>query len=307
MRGIPVIVLVLLCALPAIGQDYAIPYMGGHHFVPATALAEPFITTSVQTTVSLGKSVNATVPVIDIAGDQIIGTANADIFLAGISFRYQHRVKDWLSVGLGLTSAGRVGTSTPSLVSEGLTGSVGYDIGWLMRIHQSEKVIVSGSVGLGSSSATFINLLEWADDILAGQDASLARNENSLKGIGGLHAAWGISRRFGLLGALEFKYGEAFDGKGTNNWDTDVRLGLSYDIEQDLSVPLGLSLVGGLLQINEGTFSGSDIWFWSGRLALQTREDFSIGLDLSRYYLESQTYGNEQQVSQFSIDMRYYY
>jgi hypothetical protein len=299
--------LALLTSAVARGQDDGRSRLGDHDFVPVMALVEPFLNTHVQTTVSIGSTANAIVPVFDVTDSTVIGTAKADILLAGIGFEYQHRAKDWLAARLSLVFGGRVGTSSQTLIAEGLTGALGYDLAWLMKILRSPKVMVSGSVGLGNYSGTFVNLLDWAEGVLVGADVPLLRARNSLRGYGGAHAAWGLSRRFGLLGSFVMSYGESFDGRGTNSWNADGRLALSYDAVHDLDLPLGLALAGGRFESNTGISSKNDIWFWSVRLAHQGRDDFTIGLDFQHTYGDELRNGEKIQMNVVTIDMRYYY
>ena len=308
MKKAWIILALLTLAAPASGSEYKpIPRLGDHVFVPVMALEEPFINTHIQTTVSLGNTRNATVPVIDIEDDTILGTAKADILLAGIGFKYQHKVKEWLAAGVDMDVTGRIGTSTPSLVSEGLTGGLGFRVGWLMSMYRSEKFQLSGSVGLGNSNNTFINLVNWAEGILEGEDVSLVQSRQSLRGDGGFHAAWSISRRFGLLGALKFSYGEPLDSQKANSWNHDGRLGLSYDLKFDLGIPLGIALTGGHFEKFENATTENGIWLWSVRVAVQSRDDFSLGFDLQTSYLTSVDTGKKHQLGQFTIDMRYFY
>lgn len=307
MRGIFVLVVVFASSIVAQAQDSPAPQLGDHIFVPVTSLAEPFITTHVQTTISVGKTINATIPVYDIENDEAVRSAKADLFVAGIGFRFQHAAKEWLAVRLGLGTFGRLGTDTSSLLADGVTGSLGYDLGWQVRLYRAEKFILSGSMALGNQSATFINLLDWAEGLISGEGVPLVRSRNSLRGSGELHAGWGISRRFGLLGTFGMIYGESFDGKGQNDWKKDARLAVSYDLVHDIKIPLGLALTGGHYESDTAGGARQGVWFWSARLAAQGRKDFSIGLDLSTSYFESPRHGSKLQVSQISIDMRYYY
>jgi hypothetical protein len=299
--------LALFIPLAAGAQERGLPRLGDHDFVPVLTIDEPFITTHVQTSVSLGKAVNTLVPVLDVTDSTIIGTANADILVAALSFRYQQEVKDWLAFKFDLLAGGRLGTSSHTLVSEGFTGGVGYNLAWLLGIHRSRTFELSGSLGLGNYSATFVNLRDWASGIIEGIDIPLSRARNSLRGSGGLHAAWGISRRFGLLGTLIMSYGESFDGFGENQWTSDSRLALSYDAAHDLNVPLGVALTGGRFERNEGYDSGTEVWFWSVRLAHQGRDDFTIGIDLQHTYGEANSDVGNLELNVISIDMRYYY
>jgi len=176
MRHVLLMTLLLATALTAAAEESPIPQLGAHTFIPVTALTEPFIRTNVQTSISLGKSVNVEVPILDLEGDTIIGSAEADLILAGIGFRYQHAAKDWLAVRFSMGTAGRLGTSTSSLLAEGITGSVGYQLDWLIRLYRTDRFILSGSMGLGNQSATFINLLDWMEGITDGSSYPLVRS-----------------------------------------------------------------------------------------------------------------------------------
>jgi hypothetical protein len=299
--------LVLAAVAAAAAEESPMPQLGDHVFIPVMALTEPFITTFVQSTVSLGKTTNATVPVFDLESGEIIGFAPADQLLAGIGFRFQHAAKDWLAVGLDLHIVGVLGTNTTSLVAEGVTGTLGYNLGWQMRIYRSRKFLLSGSVGLGNRAATFVNLLDWVNGVIEDTGVPLVRARQSLRGVGGLHAGWGISRRFGLLGSLEAVYGESYDGTGQNAWSSDARMALSYDMEHDIKVPLGLALAGGFFENDTSGNTQEGVWFWSVRLAAQGRRDFSIGLDLTTSYFDSFYQDANVVMPQISIDMRYFY
>ena len=306
-RGAFGVLVVLVLAGTAAAGNSGRPRLGDHDFVPVTELVEPFLASHVQSTVSLGQTRDAVVPVFSVTDSTILGTAPADLVIAGLGFAYQHNVKDWLAVRADLFAAGRVGTSTTTLLAEGFTGAVGYRFAWLMRIHRSHSLQISGSVSLGTNDAAFVNLLHWANGLLAGRPTPLARSRNSLSGSGGVHAAWGLSRRFGLLGTYQLAYGESFDGLGDNEWNHDGRLALSYDAKYDVRMPLGLVLASGRFERNEGSSASPGIWFWSLRLAAQGREDFSLGLTYKNLYAESSRTGKDLQFSQIVIDMRYFY
>ena len=116
-----------------------------------------------------------------------------------------------------------------------------------------------------------------------------------------------MSSRFGLLGALYAKYGETMDGSSDNRWHSDLRLALSYDIEQDLNVPLGLALTGGRTENDLNADAETGTWFWNLRFALQGRSDFSLGLEFGSSYFDSAGQSDKLQVFQTTLNMRYYY
>ena len=298
---------IIVLAAPAMADESGLPRLGDHVFVPVLTLTEPFLVTHVQTAVGLGWTVNSTTPVFDPKDSTVVGSVESDQLLAGLGFRYQQGVKDWLAVRLGVGGIGRLGTDTNSMLADGVTGALGYDISWMMRIYRAQTVLVSGSVGLSKSNATFVSVLDWYNAQQAGEDASLVSPRTSLEGFGGLHAAWGINRRFGLLGSLVASYGESFDGGGANRWHSDVRAALSYNMAQDLSVPLGLVLAAGRTENDVNADSEAGTWFWSVRISEQGNDDFTIGLQLAGYYFDSAGQSDKLQFFDFAVDMRYYY
>ena len=307
-RCIAVLLLTVLAPTATVSaEDSGFPSLGDHVFVPVMTITEPFLVTYVQSTVNLGWTLNSEASLAIPPDSVVISGIETDQLFAGLGFKYQQKVKDWLVVRMGLDVVGRLGVDSSSLLADGVTAVLGYDIGWMMRIYRSNSLLVSGSLGLGTSNSSFINLLEWSEAVIAGEDASLSNSATSLVGYGGLHAAWGIDRRFGLLGSLYANYGEALDGSGDNSWYSDVRLALSYDIRQDLDIPLGLALTVGRVENDVNADSEAGTWFWDLRFAIQGRTDFTLGLDVGIYYFDVDTQSDRLQAARLTIDMRYYY
>jgi len=297
----------VMLAVPAAAEESKIPRLDEHQFVPVPALTEPFMTTYLQFALGLGGTVNAEQPLFSPIDSTLIGSVGSNQFLTGIRFRYQQGVTDWLVVFLRMNVIGRLGTDTSSLLHDGITGALGYEVGWMMRVYRSESVLVSGSVSLTSASGTFVNVSDWYEAQKAGEDADLVRPRTSLTGSGGAHAAWGINRRFGLLGSLYASYGESFDGTGDNAWYSDIRFALSYDGAQDLDIPLGVALTVGRTENNVNASSDTPTWIWNLRLAATGQSDFTAGVSLQSAYFDSSSQDDQVQSLEVRLDMRYFY
>ena len=296
-----------MLAAPAAAKESGIPRLDEHQFVPVPAITEPFMTTFLQMSLGLGGTLNATQPLFSPIASTLIGIVDSNQFLTGIRFRYQYGVKNWLVVSLRINIIGRLGTDTSSLLTDGITGALGFELGWMMRVYRSRSVLVSGSVSLTSASATFVDVSDWFQAQMAGEDANLVRPSTSLTGSGGVHAAWGINRRFGLLGSLIAAYGESFDGTGDNAWRSDVRFALSYEAAQDLNIPLGLALTVGRNENNLYAESDAATWFWNLRVAGIGRSDFTAGVGLQSAYFDSPNQSDRVQQLEIRLDMRYFY
>ena len=99
--------------------------------------------------------------------------------------------------------------------------------------------------------------------------------------------------------------GESIEDEEANEWLGDLRFAVSYNLEQDLKVPLGLAATVGYSSVQVRDTTG--IWFWRTRIAVQSREDFSIGIDFGTSYYESLQRNANTQFSELSIDTRYYF
>jgi hypothetical protein len=300
-------IVVLALASPAAGQDDGIPRLGDHQFVPVLTIAEPFMTTFVQTQVDLAFTFDSQLPLYSPVDSTELGLVDVDQAFTSLAFGYQHRVQDWLVVQTEVGFLGRLGTDTSSIVTSGITGALMYELGWMIRMARTESTMLSGSLALGSNAATFVDPLGWANSIIEGEPARLVVSRSSLAGTGGLHGAWALGRRFGLLGAMKASYGEAFDSQGKNGWHTDARAALSYDAEQDLRIPVGLALTGGWAENETTGDADAQRWFWSLRIAAKGRSDFTIGLQLGMSYFESKDRDDPLKLFETGIDMRYYY
>jgi hypothetical protein len=289
----------------AAAQESPLPTLGPHRFVPATRIEDPFLNGYVQTTVALGAAANTSTPTFTLPDSTVVQAAPAENFYFSLGFAYQHRMKDWLAVVAGLEAAGRLGSNTRSLIADGITGNVGYRMGWKIRAVETTSFLLSGSVGLTNDATSLINILKWANDLVDGSGSDLVRSASSLRGRLGLHAAWAIDERFALLGTGLADYGESIEDEEANEWLGDLRFAVSYNLEQDLKVPLGLAATVGYSSVQVRDTTG--IWFWRTRIAVQSREDFSIGIDFGTSYYESLQRNANTQFSELSIDTRYYF
>jgi hypothetical protein len=303
-RHLLLLVIVALAG-PSLAEDSPMPVLGDHRFVPATRIEDAFLNGYVQTSVAVGSATNTNTPEFVLPDSTVVQIAPASQLFFGLAFRYQHRMKEWLAVNATVSAAGRMGSNTRSLLSDGVTGTVGYALGWKVRAVETSSFLMSGSFSLTNTALSLINVLDWADDIFEGRQSDLVRSRGFLRGRFGLHTAWAINERFGLLGTGFASYGESIDSEAGNDWNGDVRLALSYNLEPDIGVPLGVSATAGYSGVQ--AFESSSVWFWRMRIAVQTREDFSIGVDLGTSYYESLQRNNNNQFTELSLDTRYYF
>ena len=184
-RHLLLLVIVTLAG-PSLAEDSPMPVLGDHRFVPATRIEDAFLNGYVQTSVAVGSATNTNTPEFVLPDSTVVQIAPASQLFFGLAFRYQHRMKDWLAVNATISAAGRMGSNTRSLLSDGVTGTVGYALGWKVRAVETSSFLMSGSFSLTNTALSLINVLDWADDIFEGRQSDLVRSRGFLRGRFGL-------------------------------------------------------------------------------------------------------------------------
>jgi hypothetical protein len=276
--------------------------LGGHTFVPAGGLREPFIVTSVTNTLEYGSSQNLKNPVLVVDGEPLV-TLEGKLAFFSIRFAYHQAVREWLAAWIWVGGTGRLGSNTTSLLAQGINAGGSWETGWTMRLAQRERWILSASVALENTSVTVVNVLEWADT-----GASLVRSTSALAGTLGLRGAYALNRTVGLLGSIQSGYGESYDPRAPDKWFVVVDAAASLNLRASRGWPLGFVLAVGYSSLPE---AGEDIGERQGvvlaRIAYTGREDFVIGVDITNQWLPQYLSSEPVRASTVGLGFNYYF
>jgi hypothetical protein len=288
-------------------DDFRRPRLARHAFTPNTLVPDPFIKTFIRNTVAIGSAANIEIPVAVIDGDTIIGF-EGDVMLAMLGFEYQGAVRDWLAARGKVAVLGRLGTNVGALLASGITASTGFEFGWLARLFQSDRTLLSADLKLSSNNFTFINVTDFVEDIIDGRSAELVRSTPSVRGGGGLRFAWGVSPLFGLTAAAETGYGESVERGSENQWYFELGTTLDFDLMAVSRVPLGIVLGYEHSTFPEGGDDISDdIDHGLLRVAYTGRSDFVVALDVAVERFNSKQLNQWVNFSSIAINLRYYF
>jgi hypothetical protein len=280
--------------------------------VPSNLVRDPFIAGYIRNSTGLGVSARTRVPAIAIDDSLTIGTLNASIAAFLLEFEYQHAVKDWLAVWGRVNTAGRLGTNTESLISQGVTALIGFDLGWMFRLLASENDALSFTAALQNGNANIINLLEWADRIIEdgtiAPDNQLLFKQTSLRGAFGLRYAHAFSPLFGAILNGDLSYGEKIDAKGDTEFSYIIGAGLSANLQQTTRVPLGFFLGYTTSNFALGTSNlTSNINSVELRFAYMGMSDFVVSLDLGYTSTPVSRFDQTINISFVSVNLRYFF
>jgi len=312
-----ILYLVLCISLSAIrlpsqtpDEPLNVPYLGGHQFMPNNYVSDPFLKTSVRNTLGVGQALDVEIPVIIIDGEELFAL-RGDILFLSLDFEYQHRVKDWLGVWGRFLVLGRLGSGTEALITQGITAVSAFDLGWLFKLHQTEKIQLSGTLSLSNSSSTIVNLLDFINGIIESDfspDNQLVKNVPSLRANSGLRYAWAVNDFFGtyLLGELNFGQSAIERNQGKLFY----RFGgvLDFDLSTRTVLPFGVALGAiytSLPRTGDLTRKNSESFFL--RIGYNTETDFIIAIETSLDLIPLESTGKILKAGLTTINMQYYF
>jgi hypothetical protein len=311
-----IFLLVVLSALPAPSQDSTtgtsvsaeLPgVLGGHEFVPSSEIKDPFIRTFLRTGLGFGMTPELVVPLVTINDTSVVGLKGSLLY-AVLDVEYQQTIRDWLAVRGRVQVVGRMADETPALISQGVTLLSAIDLGWLFRVHRSDRFLLSGSLGVRNSSTTDVYLQRFIDGIIENgkitKENRLVETTPTFRGEFGLHGAYAISDLTGLTFGTELEYGESIDRNVSGIWSYSLTAALDFNLLRTNGTPLGF-VIGARTRPNplgQGT-----VQTFFGRIGYTGSREFSLGLDLG--YERTRIRGQEKKQGFISalIDTRLYF
>jgi hypothetical protein len=301
--------LTVVGAMPANAQGDSVrhrPAIGGHSFTESVDVPSPFVRSFIRNRLGAGKSSEITSPVYEVGGEPV-GGFQGNLLFAIIDFEYQYAIKPWIALRAQATGAGRLGSDTPSLLTEGVTMTTGFEIGWLIRLHEKKRTALALDLGLSDRAFTGINITRFVEDIVAEVPASLVRKTPTSRVSSGLRFAWAASPLLGVSATAHTGFGESVNRTEGDVWFWRFAAALDFDLRTKTSLPMGLALGHSYDSFPElGSDIAEGVHATFVRISYIGREDFLLSLDVSRDRIP--VAGDQPDISGLSmtISLRYY-
>ena len=282
------------------------PVLGQHRFIPNPLTEDPFPRTYVMNSLGVGTALDLVViPDFTIGNDTIQGVTG-DLIFALLDFRYSQRIKDWMGFWITAKLRGRLGNDVGALVTEGVTVSTGFDIGWLFKVLERERIALGLTAQVSKNDFTGINLAEFLKGVVEGQPVPLVQKVPTLWAGSEARFAWGLNPWLGLTATVGGFYGEPADRTLPSKFAWGASGGASLDFTTLIKIPIGAVL--GVEAASEDPDGDSSANTYAGllRIAYTGRKDFSIALDIrgSRTRLFS---GSRVNIGSTRVSMRYFF
>jgi len=282
-----------------------LPTKAGHSFVEAPLMRMPFVRTTVKLSIGAGESGELDYGTVVLPQGDTLVALRGQLAVANLAFEYQYAVRDWLGVYTEVSGRARTGTDGPSLFETGVSYGVGFEMGWLAQLHESERSLLSGSFYLAKRDVAFIEPLGFVEDGVQGRPPELMTTTPSLRVGTSVHYALAISRVVGVYGTGTASFGESLRDRETE-WLFGLVGGVSLDLKAE-GVPIGIALTGRTDDDASAIGSAKGPWAALGvRLTYTRPTDMQLSL-VSTVNRVPFTEAERMTVTEIGVEMRYYF
>lgn len=286
------------------------PTLAEHRFTSSAVVRGPFITTCYRNTLAVGMAPGSEFPLAVINGEEVT-FETGDVLFSTLQIEYQQAVKDWIAFWLNFGLAGRLGTETASLLSQGVTVMSGLRVGWLLRLMQADNMTLSGTVQVVNDAYTAVDLVGFVEGIVDDgftEDDKLVYDSSLMIAKTGLSYAWAINRTIGLTASGDVGYGESPDRASGSDWYFDVGAAVDFDLRREIPVPIGAAVGVRTSSIPESDLNiGNNATTVVGRVDYIGKDDLNIGLEVLSQWQDIRDSDRSLRYTTAALDFRYYF
>jgi hypothetical protein len=290
--------------------DFRLSKLNGHKFVVNSNIGSPFVNTYIQNRVGLGQTLNVDIPELEIQGVPV--QIKGELLFTFLKLEYQQSIKDWLAFRASFDVVGRLGTQPGSLISEGVNLVSGYEFGWMFKIYDDKKFMISGLADVSNASYTIVNLDSFIKGIIDSgrvtEDNKLIRDVPALRSGIGFRAAYAFNQVFGMTFYGTSRYGEAIAKDESNDWFFNYGIAFDADLLPKQKVPLGF-LLGfyGSNSPDADKILETDPKNFIAQINYTGNDDLSLGLEINLQTYKPVGYEENIKFMNYSFNMRYFF
>lgn len=263
------------------------PSLNGHDFIISSQTKSPFIQSELKLNIGSGMTVGFELPPVVIDSINVFDGVQGNISLSNFLIQYNAKLNDWLAFWVNFKGTGRFGTQTRSLIYEGINIATGYEFGWLFKVWENKKNMLSGSIYVSNTNINVIGLSDFIKRIVedsgrVDQNNKISYYVPSLSVIAGARYATAFNKSFGLMAIVEFGYGESTDINSADKFVTNGGLTFDYNMLPNTNIPLGFSL--GYYQNSTAILSQQRLnnpQNIVGQISYTGKSDLNLGIEIS--------------------------
>jgi hypothetical protein len=308
-----ILILALICINAGHAQSISsvpeskIPGLDGHTFPSLSLFKSSFVSTSLQADLGFGITSLLKIGGIQI-GEHEIFSFEGKILFFSMDVQYQQRFNPWLAMYFSFSMVGRVGTDMSMILADGVNTISGGDIGWLIRIKQSKKFNLSGTVKITKLTGNFINVTEYFKEVINDvPDPTVMKKISSMSAGIGIQGAYAFNPLFGMQFHANYAIGESFEREGSTGYYSAGLIG-DVDFMPEQNVPIGLALGYILTSAPDIVMSeGGITHLMTGKVGYTGSKEFELGLQYTYYNLKLKSVDQKPSISTFTLLLKFYF
>lgn len=297
---------------PVLAQDsgdgeWKVPHKNGHTFSPVGGIPDAFVRSYIRNSIGMSQTADVDIPLGVIEGDTLFASRGGLLF-ANLGIEYQQTIKDWIAFRAKFNVNGRLGTGTSALLASGVSATTGFELGWLLRLLETDSGYLSMSFDVKNNNFTTINIADFVEDVINGRDAELVRKTPSMRAGVGVRYTHAFSPLIGLISYFETGYGESVDRVSDDEWFTEFGATVDFDLAAANWLPIGLAVGYAQDSFPEG---GADITSvvraFVFRVGYTGRKDLALGLNFQYSTFPTDQLDTNIKSTGLDFDIRYYF
>jgi hypothetical protein len=257
------------------------PSLNGHTFVSNDLVPDSQVRTYIRNSIGYTMTPEFDYPPVVVRGDTL-AVLSGSLAYAMLGMEYQNAIRDWIAVRASIGLRTRLGTQAASLINEGVNVSSALELGWLVRLRETQKTALSLSLDVTRQTLTLIDLKQFTEDVIDGNpEPRLIDNVPMIRTKAGLRFAWAVSRPVGVTLLGEGSYGEAPQRGDADSWEYGLGGSIDFDGQAAWDTPIGFALAyreSSLPVITEADHGKMRQTLL--RIAYTGKPDFLVALDL---------------------------
>jgi hypothetical protein len=288
-------------------SDSKTQILNGHRFPSTSYMRSAFVSTSVQADLGFGATSALTLPGISVGENEILGFTGKLIYI-DLDVQYQQRFTPWLALFISAKMAGRVGSDMSTMLVDGVNTLMGGDIGWLVRIKETEKFMLSAAIKLTNIRGNFINIPEYFEELINNEPyPSVIKQVPGLTAGLGLRSAYAFNPTYGLQFSMDYMYGETLTRETSQSYIAGSILG-DIDFYPKQEVPVGLAL-GYALSTSPALvmFDGGSANLVLFKIDYTGSDDFELGLQFNMYSTYLKSIDDKAFVKKVMLGFKFYF
>jgi hypothetical protein len=288
-------------------SEWKVPHKEGHTFSPIGGVPDAFVRSYIRNNLGVSQTADVDFPLGIVDGDTLFASRGSLVF-ANLGLEYQQTIKDWIAFRAMLHVNGRLGTGTAALLASGVSATTGFELGWLMRVMETDRGYMSLSFDVKNTDFTTINLAQFINDIINDEDAELVRATPSMRVGVGLRYTHAFSPLVGLISYFETGHGESVDRDSEDEWFTEFGATVDFDLAAIDWLPIGLAVGYRQDSFPEGGADITDVVRgFLFRIGYTGREDLALGLNFEYATFPSNQLEERIKTTGINLDLRYYF